>query len=219
MSLSYFAPSWFFGYDIALELIFTIITFVVAMFALKIYKATDQKQVKLFGISFLLMSISYFIESIFNFMILSKANEEICRVIKIQSIIFFDTMGIYAHMILMTLGLVTLVYMTFKTKKKRIFWLLLLTSLSGIILSRNKLYIFFVLSTIYLAFISWHFITNYLKNKQKKTLLIALAFLLLLFGDIHFMFSVNHQPFYVIGHVLELFAYLLILWNFYLVRK
>ena len=70
-----------------------------------------------------------------------------------------------------------------------------------------------------MIFITWHFIKNYMNKKHPNTLLIALAFLFLLFGSFHFLISVDHQLFYAIGHILELFAYLLILLNLYLVRK
>lgn len=219
MALTYLAPSWFYGYDVALELLFAVIALIVSVFAFKMYKATNQNQIKLFGISFSLISISYFIQSIFNYLIISKANENVCRAFKIQSIAWFDAIGLYAHIIFMTIGLAVLAYMTFRTEKTRIFWLMISTSLLGIFLSINIVYMFFLFSTIYLVFLSWHFITNYLQNKQKKTLIIAVAFLFMLFGSMHFLVSVNHQLFYAIGHILELVAYLLILLNFYLVRK
>ncbi len=219
MSLTYLSPSWFFGYEVVLELLFAVIALTVALFALKIYRISYQNQIKLFGISFSFISISYFIQSVFNYLIISKANENISRIFKIQSIARFDAMGLYAHIFFMTLGLVILAFMTFKSDKTRIFWLMLITILFGIFLSVNILYTFSLFSSIYLVFLSWHFINNYLQNRQKKTLLIALAFLFLLFGSFHFLIPVNHQLFYVIGQILELFAYLLILLNFYLVRK
>lgn len=219
MSFAHFAPTWFFGYDIALELIFAIVSLVVSIFAFKIYKATDQKPVKLFGTSFLFISLSYFMQSLFNFLIISKLNEQVCVIVKMQSVYLFDTIGMFTHMIFMIVGLVILTYMSFKSEKKSLLMLLLVISLLSIFLSRNKLYMFFLFSSIYLIFIAWHFISNYLRNKQKKTLLIAIAFLFILFGNIHFLFSVSHQLMYAIGHILELLAYLLILWNFYLVLK
>ena len=219
MSLTYLAPSWFFGYDVILELLFAIIALTVSVFAFKIYKATVQKQIKLFGISFAFISISYFIQSFFNYLIISKTNENVCRILNLQSTFWFNSIGLYAHIFFMTIGLVVLAYMTFKTEKIRILWLMLTISLLGIFLSINKLYMFFLFSTIYLVFLSWHFIHNYLHNRQKKTLFIAIAFLFMLFGSMHFLVSVNHQLFYVIGHILELFAYLLIFYNFYSVRK
>lgn len=219
MVLSHLSPHWFFGYDVAFELSFAIISLIVSLFAFRIYKKTSQRSVKFFSISFLLIAISYFIQSIFNFLVVSKLNENVCRIIKIQSVAAFEYMGIITHILFMTIGLSILLYTTLKDKRLRMFWLLLVISLTSIFFSKNIMYMFFLISTIYLGFISWHFILNYLNNKQAKTLLIAMAFLFLLFGNFHFLISVNHQLFYVIGHILEFFAYIFILINLYLVHK
>ena len=219
MAIGPLSPDWFFGWDVVLELSFAIITMIVAFFALQVFRSTSQRQVKLLGISFLFFSASYFIQSVFNFLVFSEANEMVCSALNINSIAMFNLLGIYTHILFMTLGLVILVYMTFKTDKKRILWLLISTSILAILLSQNTLYLYFLFASIYLLFISWHFILNYFENKQKKTLLTATAFLFLLFGNIHFIFSVNHQLFYVIGHFLELVAYILILANLFLVLR
>lgn len=219
MVLVSFSPSWFYGYDVALELFFAIISIVVAGLAFRIYKKTSQRNVALFGTSFLFIGVSYFIQSIINFLILSKLNEHVCRAIKIQSISAFNNVGLLVHVLFMTIGLSVLVYLTCKQEKIRMLLLLILISVFGIFLSKNLLYTFYLFSTMFLILISWHFISNYLKNKKPQTLLIAIAFLFLLFGNFHFLVSVNHQLFYVLGHILELIAYILILLNYYLVLK
>lgn len=219
MTLVSVGPAWFFGIDIVFELVFAIITLIVSIFAFKIYKISLQKQVKLFGVAFLLISISYFIESILNYLILSKLNENICQVMKINSVVILNGLGVSINILLMTMGLALLAFMTFKTEKLRIYWLTLSMALFAIFFSRNALFLFFLFASIFLIFISWYYVDNYLKNKQIKTLLVAVAFIFLLFGKIHFIFSVDHKLFYVIGHFLEIIAYLLILWNLYLVRK
>jgi len=219
MVLSSFAPSWFYGYDIVLELFFAVISLVVAAFAFRLYKKTSQRNLALFSTAFSLIGFSYLIQSIINFLILSKVNETVCRAIKIQSVASFNTFGLLVHIFFMTIGLSVLVYLASKQEKVRMLFLLSLISLLGIFLSKNTIYTFYLFSTIFLAFISWHFISNYLKNKKSKTLLIAIAFLFLLFSSLHFLISVNHQLFYAIGHILELIAYLLILINYYLILK
>lgn len=219
MGFAHLAPPWFFGWDVILELSFAFILLIVSINAFKIYKKTSQDSVKYMGLSFAFISFSYFIQSLFNYLIITKSNENVCRAIRIESVSAFDTYGIFIHMFFMTVGLAILAFMSFKSEKLRILWLLLVISILGIFLSKNSIYIFFLFSSIYLIFITTHFISNYLKNKQNKTLLIAIAFLCLLFGSIHYMFSVNHQLFYVLGHILELIAYLLILSNLYLVLK
>jgi hypothetical protein len=219
MGFGYLAPAWFFGVDVIFQLIFGVITLLVAVYAFHIYKVTEKRQLEIFGLSFLLISISYLIQSLFNFLVLSKLDEGVCNAMKIPSVALFNTMGVFAHMIFMTGGLVLLGFMTFKTSKIRIFWLMLASTLLAVLLSLNHLYVFYVMTSVFLLFIAWHFIENYSKKKQTKTLLVAIAFVLLLLGRMQFVLALNDPMFYVIGHVLELFAYLFILWNFLLVRK
>ncbi len=219
MSFTHLAPKWFFGFDVALEFIFAIILLAVALFAYKIYTKTSQNYVKYFGLAFLFIGISYVIQSVFNYLVVSELVATVCYVIKFRSIALFNLYGMYAHMLLMTIGLVLLVYMTFKIEDKRPLWLLMIISLLAIFFSHNQLYIFYLLSSVYLIFLVWHFLGNYLRTKTKNSLLIAVAFLLIFFGSVHFIFSMNHQPYYVVGHILELFAYLLILINLLSIKK
>lgn len=219
MPSMYISPAWFYGYDIAFELIFAVISLVIALFAFRISKASGQRSAKLLGLSFLFISLAYVVQSIFNFLILSKLNENICRVAKISSVVLFNSIAIYTHIILWLAGLAILLYMALKPSKVWVFLGLIAIAVVSFLFGNNAILEYYIISSVYLAVISLHFIENFLSNKQTKTLLVALAFVFLLFGSIHFLFSVNHEIFYMIGHFLELFAYILILVNFYLVLK
>ena len=120
MVLISFAPSWFYGYDIALELLFAVVSLIVAALAFKIYKKTAQKNVGLFGLSFTFVGTSYIIQSILNFLILSEINQNICTAIKIESVNVFNQFGLLVHILFMTIGLCILTYITFKHEKKRL---------------------------------------------------------------------------------------------------
>lgn len=215
----YMSPTWFYGYDVIFELVFAIISLVIAWFAFKIFKASDQRFAKYLGISFLLIGVSYILHSLFNFLAISKLNQNVCGIMKISSIALFDTVGLYLHMLFFLLGIILILFVVLKSKTKLMLYLLLAVSLTAMIFSNNPSLTYYLLSSIYLAIIAWHYIINFIEHKQTKTLLIALAFLLLFFGSFHYFFSVNHQFFYVIGHFLELIAYILILVNFYMVLR
>ena len=219
MSYAYLVPSWFYGYDVVLELMFAIISLLVALIAFKIYKKISQNSVKLFAISFIFISVSYLLQSILNFLTISTLRNNMGAMAKMHSILFFNNIGLWIHFFLMTLGLATLLYTTLKIKKPRVIWLLIILSVLGIYQSANALSMFYLTSTIYLLFITKHYISNFLKNRQTNTILIAVAFLLLLFSHLHFLLSLNHMLFYAVGHILELFAYVLILVNLYQVFK
>lgn len=206
-------PKWFFGYDVVFELIFAVITLIVSFYSYKIYKLTDEKQLKLFSISFLFISISYFIRSLLNWGILSELSAKTISMFQMININFLNLSGIYINIIFFTLGLVTLVYMTLDIKSKRTYFLLLLISILFLFLSSNGLILFYVLSSILLIFIAIFYFMNYTNKKSSRSLFVFIAFDFLLFGQIHFLFSVNHAIYYVIAHFLEFVAYLIILVN------
>lgn len=213
------SPNWFFGYDVLFELFFFIISLVIAIYALKVYRTTGQKLSQYFGFGFLLVAAAYLVQSVSNYLVYSKLNAQICIMANISSVSVVDAIGTYAYMLLMISGFVVLLFVSLKSNKQRTLWILLFASIIAIMLSKNPLYTFYLLSSIYLAFIAWHFIENYLKNRQALTLTVALAFIFLWFGTFHFLISVDHELFYVIGHILGLCAYIMILINWYLVRK
>ena len=212
-------PQGFFGFEVLLEMLFAIIIFIVATMGFKIYRITSQSQAFYLSWAFLLIGISKVFESILNILIITKLNENICQVAKINSVHMFNNIGMYIHILFMIVGLSLLTFMTFKSEEIRGFLLIVGLSLISIFVSNNILYSFFTISSFLLIIVSWFFIKNYLRHKNTKTLLIGIAFLFLLFGNIHFLFAVNHSLFYIIGLVLELIAYGLILSNFFMVLK
>jgi hypothetical protein len=219
MANLFLIPRWFFGYGVAFELIFAIITLAVALYSFKVYKLSNQNQPRLFGIAFLFFSISYFIQSILNYFIISEIAQNISTVMKLQSVTWFNAIGLYVHMFFFIVGLVTLAYMTLKIKSPKTFALLIIMFLLTFFLIDDKIPLFYVMSSLLLIFISIHYLLNFVENRKPRNFLVLVAFLLLLFGNLHFIFAVNHTIYYVIGHFLDLTAYILILVNLLLILK
>ncbi len=212
-------PSWILNYTLFSEIAFAIITFAVCLYSFKIYKLSGEKKSQLFGFAFLFISINYFLQSFLTLAALFKLEQNICSLMKIQDLQMLTLYGIYSHLFFFIIGLITLVYMTLNIKSIKTYILILAISIVSILFSSNKIYIYYVLASILLIYISFYYLMNYTKNKQIKTLLVLIAFLFLLFGNIHFIFSINHQVYYLIGHFLEFIAYLLILLNLFLVSR
>lgn len=215
----YLIPNWFFGIDVIFEFVFAVITLILGIYSLKIYKLTSQKQSRLFGISFLLFSISYFIQSLFNFFIITRLGQNICEVMKIQSVTQLHISGLYFHMLFYLLGLITLTYTTLKIKSQKAHLLLILVSLLSFFVAINKFYLFYVLSSLLLAFIIHFYTNNCSIHKNKNAHLVLVAFICLFLAKVVFIFSLNNAIYYVAAHILELAAYVLILVNLMLVLK
>lgn len=213
------APDWFIGYDIFFELAFAFITLFVSWHAFKVYKITSQGRSRLFGIAFAFISLSYFLQSFLNYSILSQINQNICSALKLNNLVLLNEIQSYIHITFFLIGLLILAYMTFRVRSKAAFALMLALTFIPLFITATSQFLYYITSSVLLAFIVFYYITNYIRHRQTNTLLPLAAFVFLLFGSIHYLLSVNHATFYAISHMLELIAYVLILIDLILVVK
>ena len=212
-------PPWFFKWDILFDFLFLCVAFLISAFAFTIYRKIEQSNVKTFSISFFFIGLSYLSQTLINGYIFTHIGNGICGYLALEHLNFISFIGISAHLFFMLLGLSILVYTTLQSREPKILYLLLGGSLTAILLSRNRISTFFILSALYFTLITWHFMDNAFKKKQKNTLLIAISFLILTLGWIGFLFTSYSPLFYVTGKLLELIAFILIFWNYRLLRK
>lgn len=214
-----FIPDWFLNYGIIFELAFALITLFVSIYSFRVYRLSEQKKSRTFGVAFLLISISYFIQSIINFSIISELNEKVLNILEFRNLITLDNIAIFFHMIFFIFGLITLVYMILGGKNRLIYIISLVVSALFVFASAGNLAFFYIFSSLLLIFILSDYVINYFKNKKDKTFLVMIAFFCLLIGHLNFIFLANNQIIYVIGNFLELAAYILILINLIRVIK
>jgi hypothetical protein len=210
MHYSYLIPDWFFGFDIGMEILFSIVTFAIAIYSWKIYNLTKERKIKLFGIAFALIGFSYLIWAFANIWFVSVVSDGI-KSVNLENFIFLDTFAAYSFMILFTLGLVFIVYISCDLKEVKSFSLILGLSLMVIGASHYKLVTFRILSVFLLLFIVMRYLNEYAQKKTKNSLAVLVAFTFLLIGSVDFMFSSSYYQTYVAGHFLELSAYLILL--------
>ena len=208
MALQYTIPSWLFGIDITLELIFWIITLAVAIIAYKVYKISRENSMKCFSIGFLLVSLSYLVWAIINIFALSEFME-----FSLQKAFSIGIVGIYAYILLLSIGLITIAYAILPKKNSRVYYIMLGLGLIAIVSSANKIITFRAVSVLLLSVIVYHFFVQWREHKSKNLLYSAIAFSLLLLSNLEFALSANYYTAYVVGHFLELAAYSIILRN------
>ncbi len=219
MQFAPLSPTWFLGYDVLFEIFFAVITFLISWLAFRVYRLTASNRTKLFAAAFLFISLSYTIELVYNFMIVTALNQNIHYSITFLTINVLHTLGIFSQAILMVIGLSILTYACLRVNKRRVLALILALTLSVILLEEDPLFYYFIFSTIFLAFISAYFFENYLSHKQLKTGLLSLGFVFLLLAKFYYIFSESNLLFYALGHFLELIAYTFITANLVLVLK
>jgi len=206
-------PEWFFGYDIFLEVLFAVIALLVCFYAWKIYKITDENHLRLFSWSFLFIGLSYVAQSLLNFIVLVKLDDDITGVINLQSVYLLSLFGMYLHSILFLMGLLILTYVSLKVDNLRVFTLLVLIIFSSLYFSPYKTFSLYMLSSMLLVFISYYYLTTFWNNRKTTTLMVLIAMILLFIGNVSFIFATDKALYYVVGHILELIAYLLVLVN------
>jgi hypothetical protein len=167
MGYTYSVPQWFFGFDIAMELLFAIIALILSAFAYKVYKASEHKEVKLFSISFLLISLSYFVWAWTNSFLLEHLSNEVLE-ISLKNLLSIDYILSLTHMGLFIAGLITLAYATLEIETARGYYLLLGIGLIGLVSSSLPWVTYQIISIFILSGIVYHYAADHLCYKNKK---------------------------------------------------
>ena len=107
-----------------MQVIFALIALSVSYFSFKIYKISRQREIKLFGISFLLISFSYILWAMINSAVAYPTLIKVAQLLT-ENISRLGGAGILTHFILLISGLVTLAYTTLKTKSGKVYYLIL----------------------------------------------------------------------------------------------
>lgn len=218
-STVYLVPQWFFGIDIALEILFAFVAGLIAYYAFKIYRLGNQRESELLGAGFLLIAISYIVRALLNIFVLSEASGGY-RELSLARATMLGMLGIYIHFILFTAGLITLVYMTGKVKSERLYSLLLITTIILILMSNAPAVAFDIVSSVFVLYVFGYYIGEYPRHRNKKTLMIAGSFGLLFVGNALPLVLKSFGEAYVISHILELISYsLLFLTLFFTLRS
>jgi len=221
MSSIYFVPSWFVGTSAILEFFFFTIALIISFYANKIYTLTKQKEHKFFSIGFLLISLSYLVLLFLNLFFLTKRNNRIF-IVEINQIISLTNLIFFLYSVLFIMGLVTLVYMAFELKNAKLYVLLTLLGIVPILFSTSRNWLLYPISAVFLLFLSIYFLERYYETGKTKTLISFIAFVLLLLTRVEFVFASKNLPFFlfekcdmhfIIAHLIESIAYLLLLFN------
>lgn len=209
----------FIWYSILLQLIFCLVTSVIAYQAYKIFRITKKDQAKFMFLAFLSIFLSYLIQIIFDFLAWIGFNYNSYVFLGIHPLSVFNEQGLYFHVIFFTIGLAFLMYNAFRTENKGVMWYLILSSLLVLFLTKDLLIGFFLLGTLYLGFLSYHFYLNYNSKKSKNALLVVSSFAVLFAANVILIFMGSSSPLYYAAQTLNLLGYSLVLLNYFLLSK
>lgn len=207
----YFVPQWFFYIDILLGVLFTIVTALVAGYAIRLYNLSGEREFGLFGISFACLSISYLMRIGLN-SFLTAVFEKAHGILWLRDINIISKGIIYIYVMFYVIGYLTLFYTTLKINGPRVYAVMLVMSMVAIAFSMNKSGTVYLISSIFLAGIVWYYARVVVESKWKEGRAMLAATLLLLISAFEFMIIADYKFYqgYIISNVLELAAYSLI---------
>jgi hypothetical protein len=113
-------------------------------------------------------------------------------------------------------------YTTLQIKSAKTYLFIILTLLLSMAFATDKFFLYYLFISIMLIFLVQHYFDNTLRYREVKTLLVLVAFILLLFSNIPPLLSIPDTVrgiYIIIAVILEFFAYALILLNLILVVK
>ncbi|MCF7799128.1 hypothetical protein K9M74_04450 [Candidatus Woesearchaeota archaeon] len=214
-------PLWFGVTKIIIQLIFALVTLLVAFFSYKVYKLSRQRPTFLFGLGFIALSSAYFIEALFNYLLLQGVQTQhlFPAAIGVAQPLQLSIFVVSLQMLLMITGLSLLSYVTLKERGAKIFLLILSMSLVGIVMSAHVGLTFYIITSIFLLFITAQYFQRHARKPTKNSLMVFMGFGLLFLGNVQLAFAQSLSLLYISGHFISLFGYLLLLVNLLRVVK
>ncbi len=214
-------PEWFQEIDTLFEAISILATFIIALAAYKFYKLSGEGRYKWFSASFFLIALAYFFKILTNLFVY---NEEQVRqtlggytyvVNYIHEYYYIEVFGTLAFRFLMLVGLFGLYYIITRCQDRKTIPFVVFLMFFTTIFSTIQYFAFHLTAALILGLIVWQYYDLY--KKQKKTFSICnpiVAFGILFLSQIIFSLLFLTPKMYVIAEIVQLFGFLLLLYNY-----
>ena len=212
-----FRPAWFILTESIFGIISMIVTFLISLYAYKIYWILSNKKYLFMAVAFFSISLGFLGKTISDMTIiyydfLIKLLPSFFRL----AYIYTGSLLLYSFLVLS--GYVLLACLAMDVKKKgTILALCLIAFLCSILIRRTSSFTFFYFSSFVLlaVYIVPYMYENYKKQRTRNAYRVYLSFLLLAIASFFFIGITIHGSYllYILGNLLNLSAYLLLLIN------
>ncbi|MBT6505421.1 hypothetical protein HOK68_01425, partial [Candidatus Woesearchaeota archaeon] len=172
-------PAWFETYGIIFEIIFILITGLIALRSYRAYKLIKKKELLTFTLSFGLFCLAFFTQFIINLLIvLNKQSKDhlLSPLNTLNTVITsnfqLSSMCYFFFSLFTICGLLLFIYLTFEIRNRRLLLLLFVLVVLAQITAINKIVLFYVFSTIF-----YGFIVEFYYRKKIKVAFLGFVFL------------------------------------------
>jgi hypothetical protein len=219
-----YSPQWFYGKDIAIDLVSIFVLLLVAYFSINYYKIKKNKNYLYLASSFGTIAIAFIFKILMNFKIYYHAIETkkigfltlTYRTVESSDTLFF--LGFLLFQILTLLGLYMLYSLYHKQSKSN--HLLIIALIIGLTyFSYSTYYIFHMASFMILTLILIQYLNNYIDKRYSSTIMMTISLGAITFSQVLFMLIGLNTTLYVAAEITQLFGYTGILATLIMVLK
>ncbi len=208
-----YSPAWFYGKDIIIDVVSIIVLALIGFFSIKYHRMNKKKSNLLFGISFLMLAVSFLFKIMTNFTIyypvMVTKNLGFFAVtfhaMKATNLLLYAGFLMYRLLTLVGLYLLLSIY-TKQTKPNAIligYFILIST-----IFSQSAYYVFFLTSLVMLALITLGYAKHCKKNRRS---LLIISFLTITLSKAIFAFISLNKIMYDVAESIQLLGYIMLL--------
>lgn len=199
-------PAWFLGIDAFFELLSIIAIILLVWISYKSYKLIGEKKYFWFSAAFGIIFLA-FVSRMFMHACLFFGWTDVIG--KVLSVLSWST---FIYVVFFLLAYIILFAIAMEIHDKKLMAVIFLLVALILYYSGNYLQIFQYIAMVLLFVISWKYFEQYLKRKNKNTLLISFAFSFLCLSHIAFGLIAVTDYLYAAGHLFQLIAYLIFLY-------
>lgn len=221
-----YSPPWFYGKDIAIDLISVVVVLLIAVFSFRNF-LLDRKKKRHFFLSaaFFLLGASFIIKILTNILThtegwlskqfwLSVFGTEI-----IKSYGFLSAIGFLLFALLTLFGFYTLYVLSSKDELSMNYVIIAYFILISTYFTRFTYFILYITAFIFLFAITRRYFLSYNETKYKNTLYLGVSFGIITLSQFVFIFTSSNPTLYVLAELIQLIGYLFLLYMFMMVLR
>ena len=220
-------PTWFAGFDLALDTIAFLITLVISSYSFKLFKLNENRKFGYFSLAFALMSLAFLFKLVTYGIVYSSASQVVAATtieavtgmggvnLSLRNLLYRT--GFFVQMAA-TLGSLLLLFLISQTSRDRLtkfyevsqiglfsYFVILLS-----IVSTFKYTVFYLTSFVLLSLIVLNYYKNYLTKKSANSLRVFVAFICLMIAQFFFIFVFAANWFYFVAEIFTLIGFAII---------
>lgn len=217
MIVSINGPEWFYTAGSVMQIVFALVTLLIAGFSYKAYMLAKDRKYRYFSFGFLSLALGYAAISFSNLLVflgvydgvISRLNE-----LNVANLLYLG------HIFFIIVGYMLLLAVAMKLQQRKLIALLFALVLLLVAFAYQYYIKFHMISFLLLAFMAWQFYENYREKRTANAGLVFSSFYLLAFAELFLIAMVYITPvLYAVGHFLQLTGFGLLLLMFTRVQK